>query len=204
MNAGMKRYTVVHALGTIATVLSIIAAVSALHSDVDRQDERRALAAVAEPTTVAKVGGAPLIVTRRVDLGTDAHRVLRVHGKGGFEVTVAVGEDGVWVGGREGSLGRLLKAEKASKRLGELGAHRVASWVAAFGDGTCAAPQERRDSVAWRRIPGGGAELRFGFQSGAPGQVAQWSDCVVQLDVDGSPVEVRAERRLAAAQEPRS
>jgi hypothetical protein len=144
--------------------------------DVDRQDERRALAAVS-----ARVPDAgELRVFRRSGLSTAAHRVLRVTGEG-LDLTLVVDEASVRFAGDPETLAHLLRTEEAHARLGELGAERIAAWIGSLGDGTCGPPREGEP------VARTGASLRFRF-AGATG----WRECTVELAADGTPIAIHS------------
>jgi hypothetical protein len=187
----MRHYTALHALGSLAVVFAIVTGATSLRRDGLRRAERRAIAAVAAQT------GRPatsLHATLRSELRTARFEVLRVRGAG-LDVTVAMplGSEEVLVGGSAATLAQVTRAEDASRRLGELGAFRVAGWVAALGDGRCAPPADARKSVSWRHLGGGGAELRYRFLAADARGHATWRHCVIVLAADGAPADVRVE-----------
>jgi hypothetical protein len=187
-----SRYTVVHALGSLALVMAFVLGASARRRDAWADAQRRAVRAVAARTGAS---AASLRTSMRTDLGTRHYYMVRVRGAAGDAtertVAVAIETSEVLLAGELGTLARVMRDERAEVRIGELGAFRVASWIGALGDGTCGAPASPRD-VTWRPLDHAGVELRFAFVRADQGGRAHRAQCVVRLGADGPSIEVHA------------
>src|SRR5262249_26604420 len=107
--------------------------------------------------------------------------------KGPALVVIAPRGDALFDSKTPDAFSRVAHAEDAARRIGQLGAERVASWFAALGGGLCPpAPADQAHFATAARAPDGGVRVSYAAAT-AQGR----RSCIIDLAPDGALREAR-------------
>jgi hypothetical protein len=156
-------------------------------------DDGRALRFAA---TQLGVAASELRVTSQSDLTGARHGFYLISTASGPALVVVVPKQGPLFDSRTpDAFSRVSRAEDAARRIGQLGAERVASWFAALGGGVCPpTPADQPHFATAVRQQDGGVRVTYS----APGAQGLSRSCSIELAPDG------ALRQARVTEEPRA
>jgi hypothetical protein len=135
------------------------------------------------------VPASALRVTSQSDLTGAKHNFYLVTGAGQRLIVIAPRSGALFDSRTGGAFSRVAHDEDAARRLGQLGAERIAGWFAALGGGVCPAPPA--DDAHFATVtPAQDGGVRVSYA--APSTQGITTTCLIELAPDGTLRQARA------------
>src|SRR5215470_3796926 len=159
--------------------LALAAALAACARGDDDRVTRYAMAELGKPA-------ASLRIAPRTELtGSDDNFYLVTPEKGPSLVVVVPSVGPIFDARTPGAFDRVARAERATERLSQLGAERVAAWFGALGGGVCPPPPlDQAHFTEVTRNPDG--SVAISYPAGYERRLGVERTCVIELAADGA------------------